>query len=218
MKNERSNGRNLILFLKENIFIIFGLLLISISSHMTGFFILRNLQGSTKLFVGLMVISIILFIIGIISAGVGVHRIYQELDIKKVLKKLCLLGIIYFITQLILALAMGILARVLQVKMDGETTKFAISMVIRVLQIPLRAAAIIAVVSILKDENMITKEILLKACVLYVIYTFVQFLFGFLGENISFTVIRVILSTVLTVGLWTSIYWICTKEESKYGA
>lgn len=196
---------------KKSVYLAAALLLLSIAVHLTGFVGLRNLAQGEALGIGGGILPVILAIIGLGLLGVAIFACQPAIRLGAVIKPLLVLGLCYLFVQLILSLVMGGAANMLAGSMSGERLKEVIDLIVRIIQIPLRAAGMVCLVRIITGQPMGVGKPLLKVMGAYGIYTVFQYLVGMTGHGPFLMVLRMLVGSVVTAGLWYYVYQACGK-------
>ena len=202
---KRSRGQSALTD-KQKILFTAGIFLASISAHLAGFFTIKGIadnglstftRGIWPLFVGAA---------AILCIGLGILR-------QQILRPLLYLGGAYLGVQLVLSILMGGLAVILDQAFDlnGEVVKTTVDMIIRVIQIPLRAGICLLLMEIVMKRRVRSLGLWIKLAAAFAIYTFLQYSAGFLGDAPLLIVIRILLAGIAAVILWSYIETECGK-------
>jgi len=204
-KHKRQRGQSALTD-KKMILFAAGIFLVSISAHLAGFLTLKGMaeNGAPTLWRG--ILPLLFGVAGIACIGICILR-------KETLRPLLYLAVLYLGIQLILSLLMGGIAAVLDnaFNLDGETVKNTVDMIIRIVQIPLRAGACLFLMEILIEKPLIVPKLFFKTSAAFAIYTVFQYLAGYVGYSPALTVLRTITAGIAAVMILYYVYAECRK-------
>jgi len=184
-----------------------GIFLVSISVHMAGFLTIKGIADDGIAVLWKAVFPLFLGMLGIICMGSCILR-------RQLLGSLLYLGGIYLGIQLILSFLMGGIAVFLEhtFAMGGEAVKNTMDMIIRVIQIPVRAGGSIFLMERLIGSSIWSLKLLIKLSTAFAIYTMIQSLAGLMGYTMFFLIVRVLAAGIIAVILWSYIYLECRRS------
>lgn len=187
----------------------------SMASHCMAYGVLGSRISEGGVRTWLAVLAVVLFFAG---AGMITSVLYLYSSgqfFRKTMGKLIRLFGGYLAVQLALALLAGAFAWSLGMAfgMEAEAVKGSTDMLCRVLQIPVRAGALLLLIDIAAGIRAKGHAVYRKTAVSCAVYTVCQCLALLLGTGGGSLAARGILSAALTGGFWFYVYKECMKED-----
>lgn len=193
-----------------------GILLWSAAGHCMAYGPLRQMaqEGQIKLLTA--IAPGCLYLSGAALLLAAVFAIHPVRPWKRCRKRLCYFAAGYLGIQLLLSVAVGVFAWCLGyfAGISGEKVKTGTDLLCALLQIPIRGAASVLVLQILAGFRKSSRTVFLRVVAAYVPYTLCQYLLTLWQGGIPVYIIRILLSAMMTGGLWIYIYSTCQKEAA----
>jgi len=191
---------------KKTILFAAGIFLVSISAHLAGFLTLKEMAENATSTLWRGILPLLFGVAGMACIGRCILR-------KETLRPLLYFAAVYLGIQLTVSLFMGGAAAVLDntFRLDGETVKNTVDMMIRVVQIPLWAGACLFLMEILMGKPLILPKLFLKTSAAFAIYTVFQYFAGFVGYSPVLTVVRTLTAGMAAVIMLYYVHAECGK-------
>lgn len=193
-----------------------GIAACSMASHCMAYGVLGSGISEREERIWLAVLAAVLFFAGV-GMIVSVLYLFSSGQVfRKSMGKLIHLFGGYLAVQLAFALIAGAFAWSLggAFGMEAETVKGSTDMLCRVLQVPVRAGALLMFIDITAGIRPRGRAVYRKAAASCTAYTVCQWLAVLMGTGGTSLAVRGIMSALLTGGFWFYIYKECMKEES----
>jgi len=187
-----------------------GIILVSSSAHLVGFFTIKGIADEGVVSFGNGALPVLFGLLGVICLGWCIVR-------KQLLKPLLYLGSTYLGIQLVVSLMMGGVSVIMDQAFDlnGEAIKTTIDMIIRVIQIPLRAGGCLFLAEIVIASPIRSAGLFGKLLAAVTVYTLFQYLVGYMGTSPILLVFRVLIAAAAALIFWAFVYLESKKAGEK---
>lgn len=193
-----------------------GIFLWSAAGHFMAYGFLRQMAQEGQIRPLTAIAPGCLYLTGAALLLAAVFAIHPVRPWKRCRRRLCYFAAGYLGIQLLLSVSVGAFAWCLGyfAGISMEKLKTGTDLLCALLQIPIRGAASVLVLQILAGFRKSSRTVFLRAMAAYAPYTFCQYLLTLWQGGIPTYILRILLSAIMTGGLWIYIYSICQKEAA----
>ena len=200
---------------KKRLCMAAGILSWSIGSHCMAYDLLRRIADDVSALSSGIIVAC-LYLAGAGLMGAAVFIIQPKRNIKNSARGLCYLGGGYLFLQLLLSLLVGGLTWAMGrlTGLENAQIKVASDFLCMIIQVPIRASALILLLYIITGIERGLRAVMPKAAAACALYTIVQVALKCMGTGLLALAVRIVLSAAVTYALWRYVY----RQYRKGGA